>query len=154
MKLIRETLRGLKTLDGPFVPFAVDDAPEHPTTLFLQWFDVALAHGVPEPHAMILSSADENGYPDARVLILKDVDEIGFHFATSVASRKGGQLECRKEAALTFYWSKLGRQVRLRGEVVELDSRVSASDFLAAHPAPGQQYFSGSRARFCTEKRI
>jgi len=124
-------LRSLETLRGPFLPFNVNDAPEEPSSLFLQWLNIAIAESVPEPHAMVLSTADSDGFPDARVLILKNVDRCGFHFAISAASRKGRQLTNRPQAALTFYWQKLGRQVRVRGVVVEQGSQASAEDFLA-----------------------
>jgi pyridoxamine 5'-phosphate oxidase len=91
-------------LEGPFLSFDIENAPEEPTLLFLRWFETAIAHEVPEPHAMTLSTADQDGLPDARVLILKNVDPIGFHFAISAASRKGRQFAARPQASLTFYW--------------------------------------------------
>jgi pyridoxamine 5'-phosphate oxidase len=48
----------------------------------------ALAAGVSEPHAMVLSTSDENGRPDARFLLLKNVDERGWHFAVKADSPK------------------------------------------------------------------
>jgi pyridoxamine 5'-phosphate oxidase len=131
MSSIRDTLRSLKVLHGPFLAFDVGDAPDEPSELFRQWLDIAIAEGVPEPHAMVLSTADASGFPDARVLILKNVDREGFHFAVSAASRKGRQLSERPQAALTFYWQKLARQVRVRGVVVDLGSDAGAADFLA-----------------------
>ena len=83
---------------------------------------------------MTLSTVGDDGSPDARVLILKDLDEQGWHFATSAASPKGVQLSHHPEAALTFYWPKVGRQVRIRGMVVALGRDVNAADFLARPP--------------------
>jgi pyridoxamine 5'-phosphate oxidase len=80
---------------------------------------------------MTLSTVDADGLPDARILILKNVDELGFHFAISSASRKGRQLSIRSKAALTFYWQKLARQVRVRGLVTDLGSAVGGADFEA-----------------------
>lgn len=131
MSALRDKLRELKVLQGPFLSFDMDAAPETPIELFLEWFEIALAHDVPEPHAMTLSTADANGLPDARVLILKDVDHAGFHFAISAASRKGRHLEARRQAALSFYWPKLARQIRARGNVVDLGPDAAAADFLA-----------------------
>lgn len=147
MNTIRHELRELKVLQGPFLPFVLEEAPEEPIALFLRWFGVALAHQVPEPHAMTLSTADTSGFPDARMLILKDVDETGFHFAINAASRKGLHLEHRKQAALTFYWPKLARQVRVRGDVVQLGSEVSAFDFLARPPGSKATAFLGKQSR-------
>ncbi|WP_457796229.1 pyridoxine/pyridoxamine 5'-phosphate oxidase [Methylocystis sp. S23] len=138
MTKIMNTLRELKVLQGPFLPFDMEDVPDDPKDLFLHWLEIAIAQGVPEPHAMTLSTADADGFPDARVLILKNLDHVGFHFAISSASRKGRQLGVRPQAALTFYWQKLARQVRVRGPVVDLGQKVAGADF-AARPV-------GSRA--------
>ena len=131
MTAVRDTLRALKVLQGPFRPFDVEDAPEEPVELFLRWLDIAIASDVPEPHAMTLSTVDADGCPDARVLILKNVDQRGFHFAFSAASRKGRHLNARPQVALTFYWQKLARQVRVRGTIVDLGDEASAADFAA-----------------------
>ncbi|GIP40511.1 pyridoxamine 5'-phosphate oxidase [Paenibacillus sp. J31TS4] len=130
MERTREAIRRSKTLAGPFPSFVPTHAKESPYALFLDWFQAALDHGVTEPHAMTLSTADRDGYPDARVLILKDVDEQGWYFASSSASRKGEQLQDNPYAALTFYWPPLGRQIRIRGTVGRMGKELSAQDFL------------------------
>jgi pyridoxamine 5'-phosphate oxidase len=128
---LRQIFRDLKVLQGPFLPFDPTNAPADPLDVFLDWLSVAIAHDVPEPHAMTLATAGADGRPDARILLLKNVDGAGFHFAISAASRKGRQLEQRPSAALTFYWQPLARQVRVRGEVVYLGAEASAADFRA-----------------------
>lgn len=127
---IRKVIRQSKTLEGPFPGFNINAAPEFPYQLFLEWFQVAIEHGVHEPHAMTLSTTDQIGEPDARVLIIKDVDEHGWYFASSSLSEKGKQLEINPNAAMTFYWSPIGRQVRIRGQAFKLDKKISAEDFL------------------------
>jgi pyridoxamine 5'-phosphate oxidase len=135
---IRQTLRQLPVLKALPPDFEIDAAPHDPADLFLDWLRHAIRVGVPEPHAMVLSTVDRDGVPDARVLILKDLDVRGFHFAISAASRKGRQLEDRPAAALTFYWPALMRQIRVRGDAVALGSDEAEADF-SARPA-------GSRA--------
>ncbi|WP_289142850.1 pyridoxal 5'-phosphate synthase [uncultured Brevibacillus sp.] len=124
-----QLLRSLKSLSGPFQPFDVTQLPESPGALFLQWLNLAIENEVKEPHAMTLSTVDADGYPDARVLILKDVVGEAFYFASSSEGRKGRQLLQNPQAALTFYWPKLGRQVRLRGTVVDMGAEAGAADF-------------------------
>lgn len=124
-------LRALKVLQGPFLDFDVEAAPDEPVSLFMQWLAIAVDHGVPEPHAMTLSTVDADGMPDARVLILKDVEAAGFSFAVSAASRKGRQLAAHPQAALTFHWKELARQVRIRGAVIDRGDAVGARDLLA-----------------------
>lgn len=127
---LRQRLRELTVLDGPFRPVDFDSPPATPQQMFLDWFEAAVGAGVPEPHAMTLSTVDPAGFPDARVLILKNIDERGWHFAISTASPKGRQLQEQPAVALTFYWQKLGRQVRIRGTAMPLSAAESAQDFL------------------------
>lgn len=127
---IKHQLRSLKSLQGPFKPNDLSDLPDTPQVGFLDWLDAAIAAGIAEPHAMTLSTVDESGYPDARVLILKNVDDRGWHFAASAGSPKGLQIEAQPAVALTFYWQKLGRQVRIRGRAIALDPESCAQDFL------------------------
>ena len=127
---IRKMIRESTTLVGPFPTFHVNELPGTPHDLFFEWFKAAVDIGVPEPHAMTLSTTDHNGSPDARVLILKDVDEHGWYFASSSQSEKGKQISGNPNVALTFYWSLIGRQVRIRGNVVEMNKDLSANDFL------------------------
>jgi pyridoxamine 5'-phosphate oxidase len=106
-------------------------APADPVDLFLDWLREAVAAGVPDAHAMTLSTVGEDGGPDARVLILKNVDDAGWQFAVNAGSPKGRQLADRPRAALTFYWPLHGRQVRLRGTVEPAAPEQSAADLLA-----------------------
>lgn len=124
-------LRSLEALAGPYTPFDPSDAADTPEQQFLRWLGAAVAAGVTEPHAMTLSTVDEDGLPDARVLLLKDLSAAGWCFATSRTSEKGRQLASQPQAALTFYWPLLGRQVRVRGAVVDLGPEAGRADFLA-----------------------
>ncbi|ALX48306.1 pyridoxine/pyridoxamine 5'-phosphate oxidase [Lentibacillus amyloliquefaciens] len=138
MKQTKDLLRNLKSLVGPFPDFHTNDLPKYPSDLFVEWLNFAIEEGVHEPHAMTLSTVDEAGAPDARVLILKDVKINRWYFATSGTSRKGEQLKLNSKVALTFYWSKIGRQVRIRGIASEMATEESSKDFL--------ERSSGSRA--------
>ena len=131
MSDLRELLRGLKSLPGPYQPFDVARAPASPEALFAEWLQAAIEAAVREPHAMTLSTVDEDGHPDARVLILKNVDEHGWHFAITRGSPKGRHVRQMPNVALTFYWPALGRQVRLRGVAHDMGAEVQAADFLA-----------------------
>lgn len=127
----RHKLRRLPSLAGPLWPFDTAAAPPEPQTLFLAWLGFAIDAGLIEPHAMTLSSVDADGQPDARVLILKDVDEAGWCFAADAGSPKGRQLADNPRVALTFYWPRLGQQVRVRGPARPASRERSAADFLA-----------------------
>ncbi|MBN2008263.1 pyridoxamine 5'-phosphate oxidase [candidate division KSB1 bacterium] len=89
-----------------------------PIELFTEWFEFAKKHAnMPEPGAMCLSTIDANGNPNARIVLLKGVDERGFVFYTNFESVKGQELTTIPQAALTFYWPHLYRQVRVQGTV-------------------------------------
>lgn len=93
----------------------------------------ALAPDDPEaredPTACLLSTADARGRPSARVVLLKGVDGGGFVFYTNYESRKGRQLAENRWAALTFYWPRLGWQVRAEGKVEKVSAEESDAYF-------------------------
>lgn len=128
---IRQELRDLKVLEGPFDPVDFTDAGDNPQALFRDWLRHAIAAGVREPHAMTISTVDAEGCPDSRVLILKNLDDRGWHFAISAVSPKGRQVAENPAVALCFYWSETGRQVRIQGRAIALDDDERAADFRA-----------------------
>lgn len=125
---VRAWIRALPALTGATAP-AVGELPDRPDILFVDWLARAAAAGVAEPHAAVLSTVDVDGCPDARFLLLKDVTEQGFWFSGDARSPKGRELSSNPCAALTFYWREQGRQVRVRGTVVDGDPAVTARDF-------------------------
>lgn len=131
MKNFHKLLKNLNSLEGPFPTFDPTNVPSTPNELFQEWFQIAIKNGVHEPHSMILSTINSFGHPDSRVLILKDMDEDGWYFASSSNSAKGQQLKINPNVSLTFYWSVIGRQVRIRGTSLRGEKERSAKDFLA-----------------------
>lgn len=129
---LRQRLRRLPALVGPFPDFDPGAVPDDPLALFGEWLEGAIAAGVPEPHAMTVATVDPDGQPSSRVVICKDVHDGAWEFATDARSRKakGGP-----RAAASFYWQPLGRQVRVTGELVRRDATVCAEDFLQRSPA-------------------
>ena len=80
-------------------------------------------------NAMTLATVDRDGKPSARTVLLKSVDEGGFVFFTNYDSRKGRELSGNPDAALTFYWSDLERQVCVAGSVQKLPVAESEAYF-------------------------
>ncbi|WP_125623446.1 pyridoxal 5'-phosphate synthase [Streptomyces sp. WAC 00631] len=128
---LRQLLRGLGVFEGELPRFDPADTPPAPHELFTGWLLEAIRAGVPEPHAMTLSTAGADGVPSARVLILKNADAAGWQFAAHARSPKGRELAQRPYAALTFYWQPQARQIRVRGPVVAESPERSAADFRA-----------------------
>lgn len=127
---VQHILRQLPSLKGPLPDQDINGLPSDPHVAFRLWLEEAISSGIREPHAMTLSTVDADGQPDARVLILKNVDERGWHFAIKSDSPKGRQIKHNAKVALTFYWSALGRQIRIRGKAISLPSEECAHDFL------------------------
>ncbi|NEB78724.1 pyridoxamine 5'-phosphate oxidase [Streptomyces sp. SID14478] len=128
---LRQLLRGIEVFAGDLPGFDPGATPDTPGELFADWLLGALDAGVREPHAMTLSTAGADGNPQARTLILKAVTAEGWQFASDGGSVKAGDLAARPYAALTFYWSALARQVRVRGPVTAASAEASAADFRA-----------------------
>jgi len=101
----------------------------NPIRQFAAWYDAAVAAGIHEPEAMTLSTATPDGRPSARIVLLRGFDERGFCFFTNYASRKGRELAANPQAALTFHWAALERQVRIEGRVEQTTAAESDAYF-------------------------
>ena len=144
---VRELLRAIPVFAGNLPDFDPEAAPDDPVPLFVQWLATAIGGQVPEPHAMTLSTVDQQRRPSSRVLVCRDVDAAGsWYFASTAASRKGRELSGNPHAALTFYWSQQGRQIRLRGTVAPAGAERSAADFLARSPQARAESLTGRQS--------
>jgi pyridoxamine 5'-phosphate oxidase len=115
----------------------VYDVVASPVEQWLRWYADAVAAGAYEPNAMVLSTVDENGHSDARFVLVRGVDERGFAFYTNLKSDKSRELEQAPQAALTFGWLELHRQVRVRGHVIA-GSPEDADAYFATRPRGAQ----------------
>ena len=89
-----------------------------PLAQFKAWFaDAKTGAGMDYPESAVLSTVSPEGLPDGRVVLVKEFEPAGFVFYTNMLSPKGLSLKARPEAALTFYWPGLKRQVRVAGPV-------------------------------------
>jgi pyridoxamine 5'-phosphate oxidase len=88
-----------------------------------------LGHAPMDVNAMTLATVDPAGRPSTRSVLLKSADERGFVFYTNYDSRKGCELAENPNAALTFYWADLGRQVCIAGAVSKLSHDESEAYF-------------------------
>lgn len=108
-----------------------------PHRQFEAWFDQAIAAGVDQPNAFVLATADVGARPSARALLMKDFSEAGLVFYTNRNSRKGRELAANPTAAACFVWIGLHRQVRIEGEVEDVDD-AEADRYFATRP-PGSR---------------
>jgi len=94
-----------------------------PLTQFDAWFKQAVAAEVVEANAMSLATV-AGSKPSLRIVLLKGYDRRGFTWFTNYESKKGQELAQNPNAALTFFWPELERQVRIEGTV----SKITAED--------------------------
>ena len=110
------------------------DLPSDPLQLFGAWLADAIATGADDATAMALATASAGGEPSVRIVLLKEHGPDGFVWFTDYGSRKGQELAENPRASLAFYWSAFSRQVRVSGEVSQIDEAASRAYF-ATRPA-------------------
>ena len=96
--------------------------------LFKLWSAVC-NHRPGDINAMTLATVGRDGKPSTRTVLLKSVDGRGFIFFTNYDSRKGRELAENPNAALTFFWPELERQVCIAGTVTKLPAAESEAYF-------------------------
>lgn len=111
--------------------------PADPLTMFDEWFALARDTDPDDANAMTLSTVDSQGFPHARVVLLKGFDQRGMVFFTNYNSHKGSELANVPQAALTFWWPQLARQVRIEGSVEQV-SEAESDEYFASRPRGSQ----------------
>jgi pyridoxamine 5'-phosphate oxidase len=119
-----ETLSGDPTLELP----EFEAPPEDPLLLLERWLQLADEHGVREPRALALATADTERRPSSRILLLKQATPF-LVFAGSYESRKGRDLAANPRAAGTLYWRETLQQVTVEGPVRKLSEEESDALF-------------------------
>ena len=101
------------------------------------WYKDVLNSRLPEPNAMIISTADRAGIPSVRTVLLKSYDNRGFVFFTNYESKKGNDLAENPNAAILFLWKEIERQVRISGRVVKTTKKES-EEYFRSRPIESQ----------------
>ena len=96
--------------------------------LYKLW-QALLGRAPADVNAMTLATVSADGIPSTRTVLLKGVDARGFIFFTNYESRKGRELTAHPNAALTFFWPDLERQVCVAGTVSRLPANESEAYF-------------------------
>lgn len=115
--------------DYSLAGLAEKDLARDPFRQFEKWFEEAGAAKLPEPNAMVLSTADRSGRPSSRTVLLRGADGRGFVFFTHYEGRKGRELEANPRASLLFPWFALERQVIVEGPVTRVAPEESDAYF-------------------------
>jgi len=110
------------------VPLLESKAPSDPLTLFRRWYREAEEAGSPQPDAMALATAGQQG-PSVRMVLFKGFRDGSLLFYTNYRSRKGRDLAQDPRAASVFYWYATHHQVRVSGSVRRLSRQASLAYF-------------------------
>jgi pyridoxamine 5'-phosphate oxidase len=102
---------------------------DDPFQLFDTWYAEARASEINDSNAMALATADADGRPSSRMVLLKGHGPDGFVFYTNRGSRKAGELDANRHAALLFHWKSQRRQIRIEGSVARATDAESDAYF-------------------------
>lgn len=108
-----------------------------PMDQFEHWWEEAVASGIDEVNAFVLSTVQANGVPNSRVVLLKGYTPEGFIFFTNYESAKGADLAIHPLAAINFFWAPLERQVRITGSVEKI-SQADSEAYFKSRPIGSQ----------------
>lgn len=111
----------------------VEGMADDPIKQFNEWFAGAVAAGIYEPDAFILSTASTDAAPSARAVLLKGITGSSLLFYTNLESRKSIEIRANPHVAATFAWLPLHRQVRFEGRATPVDDDV-ADAYFASRP--------------------
>jgi pyridoxamine 5'-phosphate oxidase len=110
---------------------------KNPFMQFERWMENALEAKTHEANAMTLATVNKKGQPDARIVLLRGVDKNGFTFFTNYKSAKGKEMSENKKVCLNFFWPELARQVRIKGVIEKLSSKLS-DEYFQSRPRESQ----------------
>jgi pyridoxamine 5'-phosphate oxidase len=129
-------LRDLRS-DYTYGTLSEQDADPNPFRQLERWLAEAIETHLYEPHGMTLSTVGANGRPSSRVVLLRGLDDSGLVFFSNYHSRKGRELEANPWACLNFWWPPLERQVRIEGQVEQVEPQLS-DEYFASRPYDSQ----------------
>lgn len=117
--------------------FGVEDLADNPMIQFDLWFSGAVAAGIDEPNAFVLSTATVDGRPSGRAVLMKDSTDRSLVFYTNLSSRKSREIKANPHVAATFTWVPLHRQVRIEGLATPVPDHI-ADEYFATRPRGAQ----------------
>lgn len=100
-----------------------------PFALFDLWFSEARKTEPNDSNAMALATTSAEGQPSVRMVLLKGHGPDGFIFYTNKQSNKARQIAERRFAALLFHWKSLRRQIRIEGNILDVDDATADAYF-------------------------
>jgi len=148
MASFRDRLRALPSIVGtPPADSEAADATPHALDKFKNWLVAAIEAGIPEPHAVTISTVDADHRPDARVLTIKDLTAEYVEVAFSAHSAKGRQVAQNRAVALSWYVSAQARAVRIRGTASPAPAEVCKADWRARNVSARAVVLAGKQSQ-------
>ncbi len=109
------------------------DLPVSPLDAVAAWVDDAVARGVPEPGAMVVSTATPDGVPSSRTVLLRGISGGGLVFFSNRSSRKGVELASNPRCAAVLRWDDVHRQVCVTG-AAQVTTDEESDAYFASRP--------------------
>lgn len=102
----------------------------NPIMLFNQLYEEELKLSeVTIPSACCFSTIGLDGYPNSRFVSCKEILDDKFIITGSKTARKGQEVQHNAKVSLTFWWTSTNVQVRVQGNINELDKEFSHKYF-------------------------
>ena len=117
--------------------YEVSGSLSEPISKVHEWIQEAETDSVALPHAMNLSSLNSEGKPSSRMVLLKRVSPEGFVFFTDYEGNKGKQIQAFPFIALTFWWAKTNKQIRIEGKC-KMVSDEENDEYFSSRPRGSQ----------------
>ena len=117
--------------------YEVTGSLSEPISKVHEWIQEAETDSVALPHAMNLSSVNSEGKPSSRMVLLKRVSPEGFVFFTDYEGNKGKQIQAFPFIALTFWWAKTNKQIRIEGKC-KMVSNEENDEYFSSRPRGSQ----------------
>ena len=96
---------------------------DDPLELFKSWMSEAEKTETRDPTGSSLATANSAGQPNVRMVLLKGLSSEGFVFYTNLNSSKSCDLKENPKAAMCFHWKSFNRQIRILGNVTQVDDK-------------------------------
>ncbi|MEO6303953.1 MAG: pyridoxamine 5'-phosphate oxidase [Bacteroidia bacterium] len=109
------------------------DVNKDPFIQFEKWLQQAVDSKVHEVQAMHLSTVSQNNKPSSRIVYMREFEKNAFSFYTNYNSKKAQDLLKNPNAAITFFWPDLERQIRIEG-TIEKASAVQSDNYYNQRP--------------------
>ena len=103
--------------------YEADEDLSGPILKVQEWIQEAENNAVALPHAMNISTINLEGKPSSRMVLLKRISNEGLVFFTDYEGHKGQQITASPHVALTFWWAKTNKQIRIEGECSKVSKR-------------------------------